>query len=1378
MFTRLLFVLGLAFSMFSTAEGNSKQLPEPLKDWQAWVQYQQEFRNCPLVNGQAANQKQNYLCAWPAKLDLATSPAGIKFSQQWLVEQESKIPLPGEPTAWPQTVTVNSQPALVLESHGRPYLILPKGRYVIRGEINWKLQPDSILIPSQVALVSLTLDGKTQSFVEKRANRVWLGQDNNQQVEQQSFVRVWVNRLISDNHPMEMTVAIKLDVGGAARQVKLTQFDLKKVQLKSISSNLNTRVDSQGNLLIQVKPGSHQLQLDFKIHGFPDSIELTEGGDFWPQQEIWAYRSNERLRSTQVEQASPIDAAQGFMPSWSQYPHYVLNQGEVLKIKQRNRGLSHNADSLSLEREIWLSFDNSAYYFFDNIRGSKSKDWRVNTLPEYRLTQLSNHGKERLITYDDIRRTGAEIRTPTINIQASGEVNSKDMQHASGWDIEFASSNVTINIPPGRKLISISGADSSSGDWMSQWNLIDLFFVLITVALVFKVFGLVPSIFATLTLVLSYHELNMPMFLWFNFTVAISLASKISRPSLSKVLAIYKWTSTVLLLLALLPFLAEQIRFTLYPQLEMSKPLSYSESNAHTMSSLADERQNDSFLSKRVAKTAPVIEMMEKEVRGSRIQRNPLESSYEQGAVIQAGKGRPNWDWQSAYYSWNGPVKGDESFRIFVLPELAVKLLRILMIVFSVLWLVSVFNKDSGVTNRLIETLKQASKNKTTAALFAICLVLPLSSQLKANEIPDPNLLKELQNRLYPVPECLPDCINISNANIEISGAKLVMKMDIHSGAKMASTIPSSTDWQIESMQLNGQPLRHVWKNKVGAWINLAKGHSVLEINARLKNKSNITIQFSESPKELVHQLAGWDISGVNANRMVSDSIQLTRKTNGLATTQVARSLDGKFLTVTPQEQSIEDLLFVTRRLTFATQWTMDTYVLRQAPLQGAITADIPLLSFEQPLEMTEQIKDNQMKVVIGNNSQSVSWRSSIQSTADHSEASKFVLEALSEASITESWQIQVYPNWNIEIQGVPAVVPVSVSPTDFWIYEYFPRAGEKLNLTLTKPPAAEGASVAIAKIQQNHTISKRKTATQLQLDYRATRAETISIDIGLAELKSLKHDGAAVNLDSEQGIVSIALKPGKHQLELILESAKEIGFDFSIDDIKIDQPFSNLYTSVSVPSNRWLLSAAGPGYGPAIVYWGELIFFIILAFGLSKLPFSPLNYIQWLILGLGMSTFSWTALALVAGWLLASEWRRQNKQALSKHQIAISWLTTFSTVIAVASLVLAVPYGLLQSPDMGVMGNSSYGNQLNWFLDQGGQSLGNITVYTLPLWAYKGMMLLWSTWLSVTLIKWLGWIWNDLADAPFRRSPIVKGETINKKQASENEQKVTKSQD
>jgi len=1364
---RLFFLASLFFSLSISASA----IPPDLAEWQEWVQYEQEYRTCPTLNGGSLNsqnlkKKSSYLCAWPGKLVLSADEQGARFTQIWNIIDESKVPLPGNKQYWPQQVLVNQTKAIVLEDKNQPYILLPKGEYTIAGVFNWQKRPESLLIPKQIGLVDLTVNGKKQDFIKREKSRVWLGDVEKVEQKEKDFLKIWVNRLIRDSHPMRMTMAIELDIGGRAREQKLTRIDLEDYQLMFIDSELNTWIDSQGDIWVQLKPGSYELRFEFKVHGFPQKFKFSETGESWPQQEIWIYQSNERLRSTLIEGASPIDSDQGFVKEWQGLPHYILDHGGTFKINERHRGISHSADSLSLERNMWLSFDNKTYYFFDTILGQKSKDWRVSTIDNYRLSQLSNHGEERLITYDDKQRTGAEVRTPQISIYAGGEVEAKNMQHASGWDINFATTRINLNIPPGRKLITIGGADNSYGDWISDWDLIDLFFVLITLALVFKLFGWMPSVFALVVLILGYHESNMPTFLWFNLIAALGLVTKITNQKLLKYFNIYKWISVSMLLIVLLPFLADQIRFTLYPQLEMERSLT-SGSYGTTFGFMSGSDLSEVYEEESPQSIAPMASLKKSRaprnpqsivITGSGIKHSDLDNTYEQGAIIQAGKGKPNWGWQKAQYSWNGPVDGSEKVKITILSSSWVRVLRVTLILFSVLWLLAIFNKSMGLGNKLKKLVQTQAKSSTAASvIFLLVGLSPFIQSVEASEYPSERLLNELQERLYPTPECSPDCVTLTQAKMRVKNKSLTLNLNYQSGTDIAALIPTSADWRINDLQLNGKKVKNIWRNQTGSWVSLSKGQSNLVIHATLKDKSELTIKFPERPKIFNFLTEGWDISGVNLQKLVSDSVQLTRIAKPKVKTE---NEDKNILATTAQEQSIEDLYLVVRHFSFASQWRLSTEVIRQAPIKGVLTAKVPLLSFEKPLQMTENVKDGLMHLVMPSNSSRISWESSISGDAT------FELTALSQSSASESWEILVYPNWNINIDGIPAVKPNNLSHDEFWVYQYFPRGGEKLSFSLTKPPSAQGASVAITKVKQNHQLSKRKTATELVIDYRATRAEPLLIEIGDAELKDIMHDADQVNLGKVDGAISIGLKPGEHQLKLRLESQSPIEFKVDVNQIKLNQEFTNSSIRIDLPNNRWLIAAKGPGYGPAILYWGELIFFMLLAIGLSRLPFSPLRYWQWLVLGLGMSTFSWPALALVIAWILGSQWKRENQSTSQAFPITTSWITLFSTIVAVLTLVTAVPFGLLQSPDMGVVGNGSYGNSLLWFLDQGDGELGSVSVYTLPLWVYKILMLLWSTWLSFSLIRWIGWTWNDLSTAQFfKKKEIISKLTSDKKE-------------
>ena len=92
-------------------------------------------------------------------------------------------------------------------------------------------------------------------------------------------------------------------------------------------------------------------------------------------------------------------------------------------------------------------------------------------------------------------------------------------------------------------------------------------------------------------------------------------------------------------------------------------------------------------------------------------------------------------------------------------------------------------------------------------------------------------------------------------------------------------------------------------------------------------------------------------------------------------------------------------------------------------------------------------------------------------------------------------------------------------------------------------------------------------------------------------------------------------------------------------------------------------------------------------------------------------------------------------------------------TVIALLSILTALPQGLLGTPDMHVTGHNSYGNVLGWFADRSESVLPVATVLTVPLWIYKALILAWALWLSFALVRWLPWVWGAFSKQGYWRS-------------------------
>lgn len=186
------------------------------------------------------------------------------------------------------------------------------------------------------------------------------------------------------------------------------------------------------------------------------------------------------------------------------------------------------------------------------------------------------------------------------------------------------------------------------------------------------------------------------------------------------------------------------------------------------------------------------------------------------------------------------------------------------------------------------------------------------------------------------------------------------------------------------------------------------------------------------------------------------------------------------------------------------------------------------------------------------------------------------------------------------------------------------------------------------------------------------------------------------------------------------------------------------------------MLYAFGPGIGPVILYWGELIVFIAVAWLLGRSHLTPLPARDWMLLGLGLSTFSWAVFGLFVVFMAVFQWRLRNSPPAQSSRFNLMQVGLAAlAVAAVLAVVAAVPGGLLARPDMRISGGE-YGT-LAWFVDQTSDALPRPGVLSVSLWWYKIAMLAWALWLSFVLTRWLKWGWEVFVrDGLWRSHPVA----------------------
>jgi hypothetical protein len=324
------------------------------------------------------------------------------------------------------------------------------------------------------------------------------------------------------------------------------------------------------------------------------------------------------------------------------------------------------------------------------------------------------------------------------------------------------------------------------------------------------------------------------------------------------------------------------------------------------------------------------------------------------------------------------------------------------------------------------------------------------------------------------------------------------------------------------------------------------------------------------------------------------------------------------------------------------------------------------------------------------------------------------------------------------------------------WVYEFHPLPGEKLALTITRPEAVSGSTLAIDAATLSTSASKRAADHTLDLSVRSTQGGQHAIEIPKdAEVLEVSVGGQALNIRPEDGKLGLPIKPGTQAVRVRWRENAEIGTVTRTPDVALHAQASNLRLNIALPEDRWVLRTSGPRVGPAVLYWGELLLMVLIAWGLTKLERTPLKFRHWLLLGLGFSTASWLALIVVVLWLLALDARARSPDVrtdvwFNLRQLALAALT----VIALFCVLGSLQKGLLGTPDMHLVGNGSTPTSLHWFHDRSDDAFPHARAISVPMWLYKAAMLAWALWLASALVRWLRWGFESYSAGGYWRTP------------------------
>ena len=1338
-FRSLLVLLVFHASVLPVIAMDAQKVPDLLKPWIPWVMNDQPDYQCPFFY----RDFQKKQCGWAGKLTLDLETTEGKFTGDWTLYQADWIILPGDHRNWPQHVVINQKPAVVIEYQGKPAVWQPTGHYQLNGKFFWDKLPESLAISKDNGLIQLTLNGKNIPYPRIDQDAVWLSpQQSAQDKAQQNSLDLQVFRQIIDDNPFQVMTRLELNVSGAAREVTLPHALLPDFIPIKLDSPLPARIENDGRLFVQVRAGRWTIDI-LARHPKPlIELNLAIEDSNWPKTELWAFQAMPSLRLVEIDNLSAIDASQTNMPpEWRHLPAYQLKQGQSMHFKLIRRGDPEpEPNQLSLERTFWLDFEGGGYTLHDKITGKMTRDWRLNVVPEVQLGQVLLDDHNQLITQLNGEQ-GVEVRRGAIQLQADSRIQTGSSQlNAVGWRQSFQHVRAELNIPPGWRLLNVTGVDNDPDSWLTQWTLLDLFLVLIIALSISRLWSWQWGGLALVSLMLFWHEADAPRWIWLHILAALALLRVLPNNRFSHWVKWYRNLCWLVLIVIVVPFMITQIRIGIYPQLEKPSqaimPLPYLATGVAEEEDKAMPTQTMD-MAESIAPAAPLLKKNRaySSLAGSmgastNFDRVDLEAN------LQTGPGLPQWQWHKVKLSWNGSVDDQQQIRLWYLSPFLTMLMHIAQACLAALMTLKVLGV---LTNHW-----KLSVPSLSAWLLLPLLVMPTADSYA--DFPDQALLEQLKQRMLEPPKCLPSCAQIPTMRIDIGPDVMQIELQVHAQQSVGVPLPAKlTQWFPEHITVDGNDAKTVIRKNDGSlWLGVDEGvHSVI-LQGRHIAQNKFTLPLPLTPQRTQVSSEGWRVDGLYENGKAGPQLEFNR---------LSTEVNGK----TPNliQAALPAFIRIERTLHLGLDWRMTTRVVRLAGSNEPVVLELPLLADEAVTDADIRIKDGKILINMGAGQHSLEWQSMLE------KREQLVLEANDTAQWSELWRADVSPIWHVQTSGIAVVHHQDGRGS--WMPEWRPWPGEKVVLTISRPEAIPGPTLTIDKTELKLQPSKRNMMADFSMNLRSSKGGQHPLRLPpSAVLQTVSIDNISQPIRPKGDSVTLPIRPGAQQISLNWQMADGLSTVMTTPTVDLGINSVNSHIQVIAPDDRWVLFTYGPKFGPAALIWGLLIVLLLISFGLGRVSFIPIKTWQWFLLFIGLSQLHIAAALTVVAWLFALGLRKNHVSSARIRFNLVQVALALLTLLALVLLFGAVQQGLLGTPDMQISGNQSTPTNLNWYQDHAKAILPTATVVSVPMMLYRLLMLAWSLWMAISLLDWLRWGWDCFSrDGIWKKKQIIQEKSV-----------------
>ncbi|MDD1612073.1 MAG: hypothetical protein LUQ57_02925 [Methylococcaceae bacterium] len=1335
----LCFIVFFGFSAVPAAPLTPERTPEPLQPWISWALHDSPEHECPFVY----NSFDEKHCFWPTELTLDLREERATFAMQISVFQDSWVTLPGDDRHWPQAVTLNDGPAQVVNRNGLPSLKLDKGRaepnvYQIKGEFLWDSIPETLSVPADTGLINLSVNGSPVTVPVFKDGQLWIKPAQLRPGKPggiENKVTLQVFRRIIDEVPLQMVTRLVLDVSGEQRELKLAVPSPEDFIPLHLSSALPSRLEDDGRLLIQLRPGRWEIDITSRSSRAVEALPLKAAADAgekqevaWPATEIWVFEARPALRVVEVEQVDAVDANLTNLPdNWKGLPAYQLESAQAMRFKVIRRGDPEpEPNQLNLKRKLWLDFDGQGYTVNDTITGKMTSGWRLNALPEIKLGKVMLDGNNQLVTrLEGSGKEGVEVRRGMISLEADSRfTGSIGELSAVGWEQGFQQVSAELNLPPGWRLFAASGVDNVPDSWIARWTLLDLFLVLISALATYKLWTRLWGLLALVTLALIWHEAGAPHYIWLHILAATALIRVLPEGRFLYLMNWYRRASWLGLILIAVPFMIDQVRIGLYPQLE--RPWQNIIAPSYPVAAQMPASPEAIVMSEEMAPRRMPSKSKMADAAGSVAERmgyiEDKAADFERldpNAKIQTGPGLPNWQWHKVMLTWNGSVDSGQQLQLWYLPPALTLLLNFLRVALIAILALLMFGAADLLTFRF----------KASPTLIAWCLLIPMLSlpvQKVYADFPSQAMLDQLKARLLDAPDCLPACAEIATMQASLGEKDLQLALEIHAQQDVAVPLPTDyQQWFPNQVNVDGATASGLFRMGNNLWLHLGRGRHQVVMRGVLPQVSKFTVPLPLKPHRVTAEGNGWEVIGIQENGLPGEQLQFER---------VQKTQDkARQTALTPGV--LPPFVQIERTLLLGLDWHVSTRITRISEPDSPVLLSVPLLPGEAVTTPGVRVRDGKVDVNMAPGQTDLQWRSTLE------KKDKIELTAAPTEQWTEVFKADVSPLWHLEVSGIAMMY---LNHEQRWLPEWRPWPGEKVNLTISRPEAVEGRTLTIDSSRLAIKPGKRTRDAELSLSIRSSQGGQHTLVLPeTAELQTVAIDGMQQPLRQEGRKLVLPIKPGQQNVALHWLESKPVATKVAMPAVDLGTASVNTSLNIRLGEDRWVLWVHGPKMGPAVLFWGVLIVIGLLSWGLGKIPLTPLKHWQWFLLLIGLSQIPIATALFVIAWLMLLGWRSSQSAAEIRYFNGLQVLLGGLTILSLAVLFFAVSHGLLNAPDMLIIGNQSSPYSLNWYQDRSEALLPKATVISAPLKVYRLLMLGWSLWLAVSLLNWLKWGWG-----------------------------------